>query len=699
MAGLASAVWALHEFISDDTEPSHKGHHQDLRHDNILVDGTKFILADFGLSSIKPIDELTRTPFKGRKGYCQAPECAELSRPFPEYETTRATDIFALACIFADIIVHFVKGPQGVQEFENARQFQLSPMCYRLYHKGTSSNEAVASTLQEIIKQDGSPGMRDLGELLRTMLEIRPSERPSAADVTACLYICTVDAFAHRLAWLYSRFDDNADALIEKARFESWRWSQDLDLYRHSSGATTTSTIFHSVVEILRQLELELHGLTTSQSTVDGRSFLELRDLNTQLLNSLSPERAAHSRSRLHSLILEILPLQQIAVKFPITASSDRNSPIAQKAETKLLVAKVEEATVHEAGPSFRLIFDEMVDVRDAGWFAVANIREGHRKKPVIFESVKYQDPIRQQKLRPRVYALCELISSGTVGQDLRLPPFYGLHENRDNMCFDIVYGFPRNDLGYSDHMNLMSLHDLLTERAIPSFPTWEVRCTLARNLAESLNSFHDVNWYHKDLTPFSILFFPSRDKTSLSIRATSPYLLGFHHSRMAIDDFTEGPLQDRSHQRYHHPDYISVYNHQYARFRPEFDYYSLGIVLIEIGLWSTIDLVMEEYKTLNNHEFSKRLMQQKVPLLSFQMGTWYEDVVRHCLSPPSQNLDGDLKGSELVPFIKSLFIRKVIMPLREHSRPSLTPELTRKRERENDDTQDSSDASRRRIY
>ncbi len=697
MAGLASAVWALHEFVLDDTEPSYKGHHQDLRQDNILVDGTRFILADFGLSSIKPMDEKSKTPFKGRKGYCQAPECAELGRPFREHEATRATDIFALACVLADLVVHFVRGPKGVQDFEAAREFRVSPICYHLYHKGASSNNAVAAWLQKTALEDGSQSMQSVSHLLSTMLEIAPSKRPSAAEVTANLYMSTITAFSKCLMSLYALFESNTNALIEKARFLSWVLSQDTDLYCRSSGATSTSKSFDSIVEILRQLKAELESIDVSHADMDSRSFLEVRTLNTQLLNLLSPERGSNARSRLQSLLLTTLTSEKLEAKFPTTRSSTSISPIAQKAETKSLVARIEDATAFTAQPFFRIISDPIVDIRAAGLFTVGMLRYAHQKKPVILESVRYQDPIRREKLLPRIHALCELVSSGTIGQDLRLPPFYGLHEDRNNFCFDIVYGFPRSILETPSHTSLMSLHDLLVERDESTFPPWESRCSLARELAESLASFHDVDWYHKDLTPFSILFFPTRN-ISPSARATSPYLLGFHHSRSAIDDFTEGPLQDQRHQRYHHPKYISVHNHQYARFCPEFDHYSLGILLIEIGFWATIDTIMAGHNKLSNHDFSTVLIQQKLPLLSFQMGDWYAEIVRECLTAPVQLQPGKDNGSEFASSTNLLFIQKVVMPLKAYIKSHSTPEPSRKRGRENDDTNTPSTSPKRKV-
>lgn len=91
-----------------------------------------------------------------------------------------------------------------------------------------------------------------------------------------------------------------------------------------------------------------------------------------------------------------------------------------------------------------------------------ARIQQVQQKKPVIIEMVRYQDPIRRQRPVPRIHALSELVSSGNIGQGLRLPPFHGLHEDRDNTCFNIVYGCPRNNLDNTDRIDTISPQDLL---------------------------------------------------------------------------------------------------------------------------------------------------------------------------------------------------------------------------------------------
>ena len=696
MSGLASAVWALHEFMLDTTGQSYKGHHQDLRHDNILFDEQRFVLADFGLSSIKELEENTNTPFKGRKGYCQAPECAQLMQPFQEHDTTRATDIFALACVLADIMIYLVDGPKGVDEFKNAREFKMPPMCYYLYHKGNRSNDAVASMLQQTAHKDGSQYMHDLANLIGTMLEIDPHKRPTAAIVTAKLYIITINAFTARLSTLFDRFKSIIDSFVEQSRFLSWVLTQDYSHYCRSSGASTTSKNFDAVVSIFRQMLTELEKLSGELSSLDNRSFLEVRTLNTQLLNMLSPEHRSTSQSRLQSMLLAKLGSETEDSSLNGPAVSISGSEIARKVETKQLLAQVENDAKPPLQPPFQLVTETLAPVQKLGIFRILRLRHTRPQHLLIAETVHYQDPIRRQRLLPRIHALSKLLSSEPVSRGLRLLPFFGIRENSDDFCFEVLYELPNRQFGDRDEANLTSLHDLLAVRDVIKFPSWENRCGLAQEVAESLASFHDLDWYHKDFTSFCILSLPNHRSSYTS--QISSYLLGFHHSRSATDEFTEGPLQDRNHQRYHHPQYISTEDSQFTRFQPQFDYYSLGIVLMEIGLWDTIEAIMDEHLHLNNHDFATTLVMQKLPLLSFHMGSWYASIVSECLSGISESSVKDNNPSADAKFPNVRFKEKVVIPLKEHCASYRVPGPRRKRERDPSFGGHHSPSSKRRM-
>lgn len=76
-SGLASALKMLHSFSSKTLDVSLIGCHHDLRPSNILVKGRQFLLADFGLTTLKNIAEGSRTTRKPGDSRYLAPECED----------------------------------------------------------------------------------------------------------------------------------------------------------------------------------------------------------------------------------------------------------------------------------------------------------------------------------------------------------------------------------------------------------------------------------------------------------------------------------------------------------------------------------------------------------------------------------------------------------------------------------------------
>jgi hypothetical protein len=77
----------------------------------------------------------------------------------------------------------------------------------------------------------------------------------------------------------------------------------------------------------------------------------------------------------------------------------------------------------------------------------------------------------------------------------------------------------------------------------------------------------------------------------------------------------------------YHHPEY----QRDGARYRPKYDYYSLGIVLLEIGLWTRLKEMTSDWARPSAREFRRKLLDRRVPNVAAYMGTAYREAVRVC--------------------------------------------------------------------
>ena len=634
LSGLTSAIWALHEIYNGDRTANFKGLHKDLRPANILYDGNRLILADFGLSSIKSTGEQSNTPFKGRVDYYQAPECADLGPPYKEYEVTRATDIFALGCIILDVIVHHAKGPAGLELFHKSRSFVVGPLKYHLYHEGSGLNKVVSDILHEMLKQDHSASLRDVAELITRMLDIDPRKRPTGKMVTTSLYAITAMAFTEDLDRLFENVNYVPEALVEHARFISWKRSFEAAYYASLPASAGIGT-FNLIVDAFRQIEIALRDINQDAIVLDSRALFQVRQLITELLDILPEDGRTKARTELETIILKsVMP----SISDPIynkLRSAFSETQIANMVDTKRMVVQVEHNTEVLGDHNWELVPGHrnlrLSYLGQVGKYKIAKVIGRSQSRVVLEETIQYQDHLRRSKLKPRVHALCDLLANKNLPKELRVPPLYGLYDDKHSFSFGLLYDLPQSLETMLGHPKITGLHDLFTIGQHSERPCLEARLGLAANLAQSLAAFHDVDWYHKDLTSHSVLFMPSDEPITECIN--EPYLVGFQYSRGASEDFSEGPLQDRAHCRYHEPRYLNMENRQFKDFRPEYDYYSLGILLLEIAFWETVEVIMRDYACENNLAFSKAIVETKLSRLRFIMGTGYATIVQRCLT------------------------------------------------------------------
>lgn len=111
-------------------------------------------------------------------------------------------------------------------------------------------------------------------------------------------------------------------------------------------------------------------------------------------------------------------------------------------------------------------------------------------------------------------------------------------------------------------------------------------RLNLAKALAFTVYSLHSVQWVHKSFNPDNVLLFGRVDNGQVKFDWTSPYVVGFDASRSNLAHSDKIPTSIRWENRvYAHPHRQKNGDAEIKRFSKEYDIYSLGVVLLEIGL------------------------------------------------------------------------------------------------------------------
>lgn len=263
----------------------------------------------------------------------------------------------------------------------------------------------------------------------------------------------------------------------------------------------------------------------------------------------------------------------------------------------------------------------------------------------------------------------------------LLLPGCYGIVEDPIRRRFGLVLATPshirynqaqiRPADAISPSCMPFSLRELLERRH--SFCVYILdlgtRISLAKKLIAAVHAMHCVGWVHENLRSSCILFFPSQNQTGHPhpIDYDCPVLLGLcgphdeysdayrpnshdlysdgsaSESDVWIDSHIERrDIQRRDLQRREvRPSPKSNSNNYYAhpdkrwnpavRYSRAHDIYSLGCLLLEIGLWEPLEQVTDVLD--RDYDRVKRALQEATLRLDGMTGSIYANVVRRCLA------------------------------------------------------------------
>jgi hypothetical protein len=226
------------------------------------------------------------------------------------------------------------------------------------------------------------------------------------------------------------------------------------------------------------------------------------------------------------------------------------------------------------------------------------------------------------------------------------LPRLLGYFEDMENSRFGLVYRFPSSFSAVSFERanqnpmyNLPTLGQLLEQPN--SEPKLEAKFRLAHNLSNTVFDLHTRGITHGNLTPVNVSFSDTVASgphvTSGAVDVRRPLVSSF--DVFSDDTATSGQALSR-----HALDPRVNRNSSLPKSTDEriFELYSLGMLLLSIGLWSTLDhLVQEGTATLELGAcFDK---------LATKCGSLYTKAVQACLSAVDLESAGECTGESLL--------------------------------------------------
>ncbi len=299
-------------------------------------------------------------------------------------------------------------------------------------------------------------------------------------------------------------------------------------------------------------------------------------------------------------------------------------------------------------------------------WSLAIDVREG---KAVFVEWQSYlDDDVRGgHGAKEQICDLGDFLCVPNRPTGFRTLKCIGLFDQSDSRRYGVVYQLPSH-LEEPDATKPASLRDLVRcATGLDKAPALGARFDLARKLVNTIVVLHTCGWLHKKICPNNVLFFFSLERPGQQAiwekDISDPFIMGYGLSRpddiVGEDGRERVPRRSRRDEepnakrpRFSHADerakeaaLLSIYQHPDkvenpdSRFRHSYDVYSLGLVLLEIGLWQSLE-ELDFTQVKNNYQFRSYVLSHLVPKLWGRCGTIYHDVVRECLKMRTNDCD-----------------------------------------------------------
>lgn len=702
MHGVADGLNYLHNFRARPSgammmsEVSMHGYHHDIKPKNILVRGTDFILADFGNSKVKQLGDDSKTPWKNTTFEYGAPECRDPDS-FAVGMVGRALDIWSLACVFSEVVTYAERGFRGVEDFRKRRLKDHKYGQLRCFHDDGSLDQSTSMLLDDLEEQTLSSSTQKILSVIRKMFSTKPADRLRADEVEKALAYAGIEALLDALVERVQNIIDNTKGAtdqnlyttrlkIEINRLSAWSDAMGIKpVFNRLKPLDEHAHVFFSdICETLRSVISDLNIGVGFDDMEDTRDFVlsKLQHMNNHLCKRLSQESrvsidnmfliAIADMANLQSL--EIIRSSEYPVSFPLflaepqiqLISAEQNDGTGTGTAIKymtLLLQKqnVERTTNHRIEAPLVKTDDSKVNLleRPQNWIYSHGYQPGEKRK-VIVETIWYgqkQHDVKSEDFRTSIEAkfsraqdLVEFLQIKPIPPEFRILDCLGTFHDPKQARFGIVYGFPSE---YSVPIRLNKL--LRHPRKACDYPDLNQRLHLAKALVACVRSFHTFGWLHKNISSLNVLFFqdPAHDLASLDFG--KPYMVGFDHSRRYGDKvYSENLFRSSSpwlntdfmkaSKEYLHPAYrrSTGLGQASGRFLIGYDYYAVGLVLLEIGTWTSLSCIYKSPRFLNLPP--RDLQQEYIKYCDMHvgkaMGPIFQRITRKCLE-----YDGEWKN------------------------------------------------------
>lgn len=579
-------------------------------------------------------------------------------------------------------------GPEGVRKFRNLRLSDIMPgwQSTFFYNPNRQLKSSVYSWLEEL-GRSSSDFTKKIHQTALKALEPDPILRCRTSEICGDLVISSLEALLSAVAEVFEKYLVAAEKQRtlpmqlwfsgEQIRaFGNVLSSEDSDGKHYLKHFKSFEACRDALMRIFRIIESELHLESIESRTVlrterlyDRRGTFEeqIQSLVQNLWSSLprKHERQAQAAWFQKMQKIDVDRLKHIELYSQSHYQQDLTD-ITARAQMRETMLQMQDGSKPGAAdylhPSENLSGEEFIDGHIYGFFK--------RKQRVLVEAMYYRPELGTIPPEERLFRMqlrAKDFSIDPKPNALRILKCLGFVEEIDeedmNHGYLFLYELPTQ--ASTDFTPPATLRHLFSSEEEPSL---RVKFQLASSLALFFEEFYYAGCVHENFNSNNIIF--TREASALLNMKTFLrylYVVGFEKSRPNGQAWgTEGPADESELAKYEqHPDYRKK-----GRFFFEYDYYSLGLVLLEVGGWSSIQKVLtkKECRNIDLKDFRTHLCKNYVPKLAAVMGEVYRDIVCTCLDGTlERDTDGD-SSDDMDSVIFHKFMVKVSMPLEELS-------------------------------
>jgi serine/threonine protein kinase len=641
VADLASAVEHVHNFVEERLDLALIGCHHDLRPHNILVHGSRLILADFGISTLKPQHEESDTGFKSVNSDYLAPECEDWEDNFKSADVHRSADIWAFGAILIDIATYLTEGSKAVEEFRGRRIKRILGIRLWPFHNGLGCPSAVVEQHIETLVTKYPQTCGTLVATARRMLAMDEKQRPKAGEVTIRLRFTAMKNLADAIKQRFDNYrlsNDTVDKAMEHRRFDSWVYAIGVDNFESrfdadNHGVHQLGARFSGIVKSLEDIREDLDLSIRYESEGQHKTMSSISTWIDHLETHLDQEQQQQARTH-----FKLSALEDGLIPTELRNSTFSERPLHKEIQMRAIIKHMNTLVSSASTPTegSKLLDGDAIHTflpMGASESQLAKLKDGAENREILIDWRQYlnhgADKTTMNILHARVEHIAQTLSRMEL-DEVRTLRFSGYFHSLEKARFGIVFEVPRS----------LNPHTGVEPTTLTAIIEKTTQTTRAWPDLEDRYRLHSVGMLHKNLTSSNVVFFPPIG-TQVRDSVKEPFLIGFSHSRSDEPQaFTEG-MAESSTKDYQHPIYIK----HGKGYRPEFDYFSLGIILLEIGFWKPYSKIIEDLTVVDDPTGQKRKPSyeerpqvlfggtfKKIQSVAAYMGRTYLESAKFCI-------------------------------------------------------------------